>query len=45
MIALLGILSQHLDIPLEIWEAAIKAQLAEKHHRLNLEAFQTGRAV
>ncbi len=42
-VALLGILSQHLDIPLEIWEAAIKAQLAEKHHRLNLEAFEAGR--
>lgn len=42
-VALLGILSQHLDIPLEIWEAAIKANLAEKHHRLNLEAFEAGR--
>lgn len=29
-VALLGILSKHLDIPLEIWEAAIKANLAEK---------------
>lgn len=44
-VALLGVLSKHLDIPLEIWEAAIKAQLAEKHHRLNLEAFHIGRAV
>ena len=26
-VALLGILSQHLDIPLEIWEAAIKANM------------------
>ena len=42
-VALLGILSKHLDIPLEIWEAAIKANLAEKHHRLNLEAFEAGR--
>lgn len=44
-VALLGILSQHLDIPLEIWEAAIKANLAEKHHRLNLEAFEIGRCA
>ena len=44
-VALLGVLSKHLDIPLEIWDAAIKAQLAEKHHRLNLEAFHIGRAV
>lgn len=44
-VALLGVLSKHLDISLEIWEAAIKAQLAEKHHRLNLEAFGVGRKL
>lgn len=42
-VALLGVLSIHLDIPLDVWEEAIKANLAEKHHRLNLEAFRQGR--
>jgi indolepyruvate ferredoxin oxidoreductase, beta subunit len=44
-IALLGVLSTHLDLPVGIWEDAIKANLAEKHHKLNLEAFAQGRAV
>ncbi len=42
-VALLGVLSAALDIPLDIWEDAIRANFAEKHHRLNLEAFQQGR--
>ncbi|WP_018608546.1 2-oxoacid:acceptor oxidoreductase family protein [Uliginosibacterium gangwonense] len=42
-VALLGVLSNVLEIPLETWEAAICANLAEKHHRLNLEAFHQGR--
>lgn len=42
-VALMGVLSRHLDIPAECWEAAIRANLAEKHHRLNLEAFHQGR--
>ena len=42
-VALLGVLSKSLDIPLERWEEAIRANLAEKHHRLNLEAFHQGR--
>ena len=42
-VALLGILSQSLDIPVETWEAAIRGSFAEKHHRLNLEAFHQGR--
>ena len=44
-VALLGLLSCRLDIPVEHWEAAIRANLAEKHHRLNLEAFQLGRQM
>ena len=42
-VALLGVLSAALDIPVDTWEAAIRANLAEKHHRLNLEAFHHGR--
>ena len=42
-VALLGVLSAHLDIPVPLWEDAIRANLAEKHHKLNIEAFQRGR--
>lgn len=42
-IALLGVLSAHLDFSVELWEDAIKANLAEKHHKVNLEAFAQGR--
>lgn len=42
-VALLGVLSVVLDIPVETWEESIRANLAEKHHRLNLEAFHQGR--
>ena len=42
-VALLGVLSKSLGIPVETWEDAIRANLAEKHHRLNLEAFHQGR--
>ena len=42
-VALLGVLSKSLAIPVETWEEAIRANLAEKHHRLNLEAFHQGR--
>ena len=42
-VALLGVLSKSLDIPVATWEDAIRANLAEKHHRLNLEAFHQGR--
>lgn len=44
-VALMGVLSRQLDIPVERWEEAIRANLAEKHHRLNLEAFHQGRQV
>jgi indolepyruvate ferredoxin oxidoreductase beta subunit len=42
-VALLGALSTALDLPVETWEDAIRANFAEKHHRLNLEAFHQGR--
>ena len=42
-VALLGVLSAHLDIPALLWEEAIRANLAEKHHKQTIEAFQRGR--
>lgn len=42
-VALLGVLSRSLDIPLDIWQDAIRGCFPEKHHRLNLEAFEQGR--
>ena len=42
-VALLGVLSTALEIPVATWEEAIRGNFAEKHHRLNLEAFQQGR--
>ena len=42
-VALLGLLSTALEISTEVWADAIRANFAEKHHRLNLEAFQQGR--
>ena len=44
-IAMLGTLSRHLDIPLAAWQAAIRANLPEKVHALNLEAFEIGRSL
>ncbi len=42
-VALLGAVSTVLDIPQEHWMAAIYANLAEKLHRLNDQAFALGR--
>ncbi len=42
-VAMLGILSNHLQIDLEIWLDSIKANLPEKLHDTNIEAFKTGR--
>ena len=41
--ALLGALSSHLEIPEEHWLAAIRANLAEKLHEVNEQAFALGR--
>ena len=42
-VALLGILSRHLQFPVEAWTGAIKCNLAEKLHEANLLAFSLGR--
>jgi indolepyruvate ferredoxin oxidoreductase beta subunit len=44
-VALLGALSAFLDLPEEHWLAAIRGNLAEKLHEMNLDAFQKGRAA
>jgi indolepyruvate ferredoxin oxidoreductase, beta subunit len=42
-VALLGVLSKHLDMGEEPWHAAIRANLPEKLHEANLAAFTIGR--
>jgi indolepyruvate ferredoxin oxidoreductase beta subunit len=42
-VALLGVLSRHLDIDEPHWQGAIRNQLPEKLHEVNLQAFQQGR--
>jgi indolepyruvate ferredoxin oxidoreductase beta subunit len=42
-VALLGILSRHLQFSVDAWTAAIKRNLAEKLHEANLLAFSIGR--
>ncbi len=42
-VAMLGMLSVYLDIPQEVWIEAIKANLPEKLHEVNLQAFEQGR--
>jgi indolepyruvate ferredoxin oxidoreductase, beta subunit len=44
-VAMLGVLSRHLDIPEAEWLAAIRANLPEKTHEANIRAFQAGRAT
>jgi indolepyruvate ferredoxin oxidoreductase beta subunit len=44
-VALLGALSALLDIPEAEWLSAIRANLPERLHRLNLEAFAIGRGA
>jgi indolepyruvate ferredoxin oxidoreductase beta subunit len=43
-VAMLGLLSAYLDIPTEHWEAAIRANLPEKLHPVNIQAFALGRS-
>lgn len=43
-VAMLGVLSAALDLPAEAWHDAIRAALPEKHHEMNLAAFDAGRA-
>jgi indolepyruvate ferredoxin oxidoreductase beta subunit len=42
-VALLGVLSRHLQFSEEAWIAALKSNLAEKLHEANLAAFYLGR--
>jgi indolepyruvate ferredoxin oxidoreductase beta subunit len=42
-IALLGVLSAHLDLPTERWLAAVRASLPAKLHEVNEKAFELGR--
>jgi Pyruvate/2-oxoacid:ferredoxin oxidoreductase gamma subunit len=44
-VALLGVLSCHLQFPIEAWTEALKRNLPEKLHETNLESFSIGRAV
>ena len=43
-VAMLGVLSAHLGIAVETWHDAIKANLPEKLHEMNVAAFDAGRA-
>ncbi len=42
-VALLGVLSRHLDVGQDSWAAAIRANLPEKLHEVNIAAFELGR--
>jgi indolepyruvate ferredoxin oxidoreductase beta subunit len=42
-VAMLGVLSALLDLPVEAWHAAIRAALPQPHHAMNLAAFDAGR--
>lgn len=42
-VALLGVLSAHLQIPEANWLEAIRSNLPDKFHEVNLQAFQLGR--
>jgi len=43
-VALLGVLSRHLDISEDLWRQAVFANLPEKLHEINRDAFALGRA-
>jgi indolepyruvate ferredoxin oxidoreductase beta subunit len=43
-VALLGVLSRHLQFPIEAWNEALKRNLPEKLHDANFAAFSLGRA-
>jgi indolepyruvate ferredoxin oxidoreductase beta subunit len=43
-VALLGVLSRHLQFSVEAWTAALKRNLPERLHEANLMAFSVGRA-
>ena len=43
-VAMLGVLSAHLDLDATVWHDAIRAALPAEHHAMNLAAFDAGRA-
>ncbi len=43
-VALLGLLSAYLPLPVEAWHEAIRQALPEKVHAMNLSAFDLGRS-
>jgi hypothetical protein len=45
IVALLGLLSQHLDIPDEYWAAAVRSVFPEKFQVVNQQAFAYGRSL
>lgn len=44
-VALLGVLSAHLDLTQDHWLAAVRAHLPEKVYEVNARAFAIGRAI
>jgi indolepyruvate ferredoxin oxidoreductase beta subunit len=44
-VALLGVLSCHMEFPVEAWTAAIERNLPEKLHEANRKSFSLGRAA
>jgi indolepyruvate ferredoxin oxidoreductase beta subunit len=42
-VALLGVLSRHLQIPVDAWQAALRRNLPEALHEVNILAFSIGR--
>jgi len=44
-IVVLGAMSAALDLPVEMWEAAIRESVKTRHVELNLRAFQRGREL
>jgi indolepyruvate ferredoxin oxidoreductase beta subunit len=44
-VALLGVLSRHLQFPVEAWTAALGRNLPEKLHDANLASFSIGRGI
>ena len=43
--AMLGCLSRHLEIPETMWIAALRSELPERLHEMNLKAFEIGRSA
>jgi len=44
-IALLGVLSNFLDLDVDVLKDSIKANLAEKLHEMNMDAFEYGQSI